>query len=179
VGEALTVWAGGCAPPAHLSGYHESWRNPQVETALSGFNDSAITGFPAGSEIPDTPKVTASAVLDWHHELSDSLSLFASIEEDYVGDRTDVPLIVTATLQNIDQVLMTLPAYSLTNLRLGTMGSRDNGDTWTATLFVNNLTNNAVLLDPQPQLGLQTQAYTRFTITRPLTAGIDVAYHFH
>lgn len=202
-----------------LSGYYESWRNPQVETALSGFNitvtgsdaaiygldaqvrtllpwnfdvslnagytharylnDSAITGFPAGTGIPDTPKVTASAILNWRHELSDSLSLFASIEEDYVGDRTDVPLVVTATLQNINQVLMRLPAYSLTNLRLGTMGSRDNGDSWSASLFVNNLTNNAVLLDPQPQLALQTQAYTRFTITRPLTAGIDVAYHFH
>lgn len=202
-----------------LSGYYESWRNPQVETALSGFNitvtgadaeiygldaqlralltsgfdialnagytharylhDSAITGFPAGTAIPDTPKVTASAVLSWRHELSDSLSLFGSVEEDYVGARTDVPLIVTATLQNIDQVLMRLPSYSLATLRFGTMGVRSNGDEWTATLFVNNLTNNAVLLDPQPQLALQTQAYTRFTITRPLTAGIDVAYHFH
>lgn len=202
-----------------VSGYFESWRNPQVETALSGFNitatgsdariygldaqlqallpwdfdivlnagytharylsDSAITGFPAGSAIPDTPQITASAVLNWRHELSDSLSLFGSVEEDYVGDRTDVPLIVTATLQNIDQVLMTLPSYSLTTLRFGAMGSRENGDSWAATLFVDNLTNDAVLLDPQPQLALQTGAYTRFTITRPLTAGIDVTYHFH
>jgi iron complex outermembrane recepter protein len=202
-----------------LSGYYEKWRDPQVETALSGFNitvtgsdaaiygldaqlrallpagfdlglsagythahylhDSAITGFPAGTAIPDTPKITASAVLDWRHEMSDSLSLFGSLEEDYVGERTDVPLIVTATLQNIDQVLMRLPAYGLTTLRLGTMGVRNNGDDWSATLFVSNLTNEAVLLDPQPQLALQTQAYTRFSITRPLTAGIDVSYHFH
>ncbi|HEX8756283.1 MAG TPA: hypothetical protein VF745_08085, partial [Steroidobacteraceae bacterium] len=137
-------------------------------------NDSAITGFPAGSAIPDTPEVTASAVLSWRHDLSSNLSLFGSIEESYVGDRTDVPLIVTATLQNINQVLMTLPAYSLTTLRFGITGSRDNGDSWAAALFVDNLTNNAVLLDPQPQLALQTGAYTRFTITRPLTAGIDV-----
>jgi hypothetical protein len=46
-------------------------------------------------------------------------------------------------------------------------------------LFVNNLTNNQVLLDPQPNQNVQTPAYTRYTITQPLTAGIDVTYKFH
>jgi pimeloyl-ACP methyl ester carboxylesterase len=72
-----------------------------------------------------------------------------------------------------------LPAYSLANLRFGLKGLGNNGDTWTASLFVNNLTNNAVLLDPQPQEALQTEAYTRFTMTQPLTAGIAVTYNFH
>ena len=141
--------------------------------------DSAITGYPAGTAIPDTPKVNASGVLSWLHDLSDRVSLYGSIETDYTGDRSEVPLIVTATLQNIDQVMMTMPAYSLTNLRLGLKGFRDNGDAWTASLFANNVTNNRALLDPQPQLGLQTQAFTRFTMTQPLTAGIDVTYDFH
>lgn len=140
--------------------------------------DSAITGYPAGTAIPDTPKVTASGVLSWQHELSDSRALFGSIEADYVGDRSEVPLIVTATLQNIDQVMMTLPAYSMTNLRFGIKGVRNDGDMWTAALFVKNLTNNLVLLDPQPQMALQTEAYTRFTVTQPLTAGIDLTYDF-
>ncbi len=142
-------------------------------------HDSAITGYPAGSAVPDTPKLTASGVLNWQHGLSDNLALFGSLEADYVGDRSEVPLVVTATLQNIDQVLMTLPAYSLVNVRFGLKGLGNNGDEWTAGLFVNNLMNNAVLLDPQPQMGLQTQAYTRFTMTQPLTAGIDVTYNFH
>jgi iron complex outermembrane recepter protein len=141
--------------------------------------NSAITGYPAGTSIPDTPKLTASGIVNWQHDLSDSIALFGSIEADYVGDRSEVPLVVTATLQNINQVLMTLPAYSLTTLRFGLKGVRDNGDAWTTTFFVNNLTNNAVLLDPQPQMALQTQAYTRFTMTQPLTAGVDVAYDFH
>ena len=122
--------------------------------------------------------MTASGVLSWQHELSDSRALFGSIEADYVGDRSEVPLIVTATLQNIDQVMMTLPAYSMTNLRFGIKGVRNDGDMWTAALFVKNLTNNLVLLDPQPQMALQTEAYTRFTITQPLTAGIDLTYDF-
>lgn len=141
--------------------------------------DSAITGYPAGTAIPDTPKVTASGVLSWLHDLSGNLSLYGSIEADYTGDRSEVPLIVTATLQNINQVLMTLPAYCVTNLRFGVKGYRNGGDTWTASLFVNNLMNTRALLDPQPQMGLQTQAFTRFTMTQPLTAGIDVTYDFH
>jgi hypothetical protein len=35
-----------------------------------------------------------------------------------------------------------------------------------------------VLLDPQPQIGLQTGAFERFVISQPLTAGIDVSYAF-
>jgi iron complex outermembrane recepter protein len=141
--------------------------------------NSALTGYPAGYEIPDTPKVTASGILVWQHDLSDSLALYGSIEADYAGDRSEVPLVVTATLQNINQVLMTLPSYVLTNLRLGLKGYRNNGDRWTASLFVDNLANNSVLLDPQPQESLQTNAFTRFTMTEPLTAGIDVSYAFH
>jgi hypothetical protein len=34
------------------------------------------------------------------------------------------------------------------------------------------------LLDPQPQINLQTAAFTRYTINRPRTAGIDISYHF-
>lgn len=141
--------------------------------------DSPLTGYPAGYSIPDTPKVTASGVLSWQHDLSDRLAMFGSIEADYVGDRSEVPLVVTATLQNINQVLMTLPAYSLANLRFGLKGVTNSGDSWTAALFVNNLTNNLVLLDPQPQMALQTEAYTRFTMTQPLTAGVDVSYDFN
>ena len=139
-------------------------------------HDSAITGFPAGSSIPDIPKLTAAGVLSWQHDLSDSRAVFGSIESDYVTDRSEVPLVVTATLQNINQVLVTLPAYALTNLRLGMKGFASNGDEWTATLFVDNLTNNLVPLDPQPQISLQTTAFMRYTIPRPLTLGIDLTY---
>jgi len=36
-----------------------------------------------------------------------------------------------------------------------------------------------VLLDPQPQVVLLNGAFNRFVISQPLTAGIDLAYHFH
>jgi outer membrane receptor protein involved in Fe transport len=139
---------------------------------------SAISGFPAGTQIPDTPMVSGSAVLQWKHSLVDDLSLFGSLEEDYTGNKTDLPFGVTATLQNIDQLMVHLPGYAISNFRFGVRGERNGGDHWSAALFVNNFTNKHVLLDPQPQIALQTAAFERYIINQPLTAGIDVSYAF-
>ncbi len=139
---------------------------------------SAVSGFPAGTQIPDTPKVSGSAVLQWKYPLVEELSLFGSLEEDYTGNKTDLPFGVTATLQNIDQLLVHLPAYAISNFRFGVRGERNGGDHWSAALFVNNLTNTHVLLDPQPQIALQTSAFERYIMNQPLTAGIDVSYAF-
>jgi hypothetical protein len=89
-----------------------------------------------------------------------------------------VPFGVTATLQNLNQVLVHLPSYSMVNLRFGFNGE-GNGDHWSAALFITNLTNNIVVVDPQPQIALQTSAFERYVVSQPLTAGIDVSYQFH
>ena len=134
---------------------------------------SAIIGYPSGLEVPDTPKLTGSAVLRWHQPLSDSLSVFGSLEGDYVGSRFDAPYGETITLWNYNQYLIHLPSYALVNLRLGLMADR-----WSAAIFVDNVTNREVLLDPQPQIDLQTAAVTRYTVNQPLTAGLDLTYRF-
>ena len=141
-------------------------------------DDSALTGFSGGTLVPDIAKVQASAVLHWEHELGSDRSLFGSLEEDYTGTRTDIPYGETVTLQNINQFLVHLPAYSIVNVRFGMRGESGEGSEWIASVFVNNLTNNQTLLDPQPQIGLQTPAFSRFTISQPLTAGLDVSYRF-
>lgn len=140
--------------------------------------DSAISGYPAASDIPDTPKVSGSAVLQWEHSLRGDSSLFSTLEEDYTGARTDLPFGVTATLITMDQLLVHMPGYSITNFRVGVRGERASGDRWSAALFVSNLTNKNVLLDPQPQITLQTPAFARYVISRRLTGGIDVSYSF-
>jgi outer membrane receptor protein involved in Fe transport len=66
-----------------------------------------------------------------------------------------------------------LPAYGLLNARFGFTGQQ-----WAATLFVNNLTNKEVLLDPEPQINLQTAAFTRYLVNQPLTGGVDITYKF-
>ena len=140
---------------------------------------SAITGFSAGMQIPDTPKLAGSVVLHWTRYLGNDLTAFSLLEEDYTGARTDLPYGVTATLQNIDQVLVHMRAYNIANFRFGFRGIDHDGNSWSAALFVDNFTNNIVLLDPQPQITLQTSAFTRYVVSQPLTAGIDVSYQFH
>ncbi len=137
---------------------------------------SAVSGTPAGTEIPDTPELSGSAVLQWMRHLSDGRSLFGLIEEDYTGNKTDLPFGVTATLLTTNQLLVHLPAYTIGKLRFGLKGDRESGGRWSAALFVNNFTNEHVLLDPQPQVGLQTAAFERYVLNQPLTAGVDFTY---
>ena len=136
-------------------------------------NDSSITGFPSGYSVPDIPDVTASATLRWKHELSNDLSLIGMLEGDYVGTRTDQPYGETLTLLNIDTFLVHLPAYAFLNARLGLAGDR-----WSASLYVNNLTNKETVLDPQPQIDIQTNAFVRYLVNRPITAGLDFTFKF-
>jgi len=137
---------------------------------------SAFAGYPAGLRIPDTPQVSASANLQWKRNLVNDLSLFGSLEVNYTGSKTNLPFGVTSTLLTTNELLVHLPAYTLANIRFGIRGERERDSRWTAALFVNNFTNNHVLLDPQPQITLQTSAFERYIINQPLTAGIDVTY---
>ncbi len=135
---------------------------------------SAITGYPSGYSVPDIPDFTASATLRWKHPLNDSLSMIGTLEGNYVGTRTDAPYGETITLLNINTYLLHLPAYGFLNARLGLAG-----DQWTASLYVNNLTNKEAILDPQPQIDLQMNAFVRYLVNRPITAGLDFTYKFH
>jgi TonB dependent receptor len=149
-------------------------------TANMGYTDaqfrqpSALSGYPSGTSIPDTPKVTAAATLRWKTDLTSSTSFTAALEVDYVGTRTDAPYGETISLENANQLLIHLPSYALANLHLGL-----SGEVWSATLFVNNLANKEVLLDSEPQIAFQTAAYTRYTVNQPLAVGIDLTYRFH
>jgi iron complex outermembrane recepter protein len=140
--------------------------------------DSAIAGYPSGYSVPDIPDVTASATLRWKHPLTGDLSLVGTLEGDYVGTRTDAPYGESITIYPtspgyISNYLVHLPAYALLNARLGFAGNQ-----WTASLYVNNLTNKQAILDPQPQIDLQLNAYVRYLVSRPITGGLDFTYKF-
>jgi outer membrane receptor protein involved in Fe transport len=47
-----------------------------------------------------------------------------------------------------------------------------------ASLFANNLFNKEALLDTQPQINLQTAAFTRYIVNQPVTVGVDLSYKF-
>ena len=183
-GWGLTV-NGGDARIKGVEGQLESLLPGGFELSLNAsyvdarfIHSTAIAGYPSGLQIPDTPQFSGSAILGWKHYLGNDLSLFGSFEEDYTGSRTDLPFGVTATLLTMRQLLVHLPGYGIANFRFGIRGERSGGDHWSAAVFVNNLTNNIVLIDPQPQLSLQDTAYSRYVVSQPLTAGVDVSYAF-
>ena len=139
---------------------------------------STISGYPSGYSVPDIPDVTASATLRWKHPLSGDLSLVGTLEADYVGTRTDAPYGESITISPsspdyINNLLIHLPAYGFLNARLGFAG-----DKWTASLYVNNLTNKEAILDPQPQIDLQMNAFVRYLVNRPITTGLDFTFRY-
>jgi outer membrane receptor protein involved in Fe transport len=88
-------------------------------TAAKFLDSDLLVGFPAGTAVPDTPKWTGATVLHWDHELYQDRSLFAALEADYVGGRTDAPYGTTITVWNASQQLTQLPAYTLINVKFG------------------------------------------------------------
>ena len=158
--------------PEWTAGVNAGYTNAKFTEA------SPITGYPEGYSVPDIPDFTASATLRWKHPVSDAVSVTGTLEGDYVGTRTDAPYGQTITLDNINTYLVHLPSYAFLNARLGLAGSTPSGNSWSASLYVNNLTNKEALLDPQPQIVLQMTAFVRYLVNRPITAGLDLAYKF-
>ena len=136
-------------------------------------SDSPITGYLNGTAIPDSPKITSSVTLHNVQPLTDALQLISSLSYNYIGERTNAPYGETITLNNMNQLLVHLPSYGLMNLRVGV-----KSDDWTVSLFANNLLNKETLLDTQPQINLQSAAFTRYIVNQPRTAGVDVSYKF-
>ena len=135
--------------------------------------DSAIDGIPSGFSVPDTPKVTGSASMNYHHDLGDDTAFFGNVTYSFVGSRYDLPYGVTVYQNNINQTAINLPSYGILNLRAGFRTAR-----WSAALFVNNATNKQVLLDPLPQINLAIPQFTRYIVNQPVTYGLDVTYKF-
>jgi outer membrane receptor protein involved in Fe transport len=136
-------------------------------------SDNAVTGYLSGTAIPDSPKVTSSVTLRNVQPLTGQYQLISSLSYNYIGERTNAPYGETITLNNMNQLLVHLPSYGLANLRVGI-----KSDNWTASLFANNLFNKEALLDTQPQINLQTAAFTRYIVNQPVTVGVDLSYKF-
>ena len=136
-------------------------------------SNSAIDGIPKGYSVPDTPKVTGSMSLNYHHGLTDDMAFIGNVNYSFVGSRYDLPYGVTVYLNNINQTAINLPSYGILNLRVGLRSAN-----WTAALFVNNALNKQTLLDPLPQINLAIPQFTSYIVNQPITYGLDVSYNF-
>jgi outer membrane receptor protein involved in Fe transport len=124
--------------------------------------DLLNAGFNPGTPIQDDPKWTASASLAYRHGLTDGLAFTSRIDGTYVGSRTDETYGIN-----------TLPSYQLVNLRAGV-----EADAWSATLFVDNVTNKRALLSDITQAAENLPDFNRIAVNQPLTVGVDLNYRF-
>jgi iron complex outermembrane recepter protein len=122
-------------------------------------------------KMPEVAPESGTVALSYFKPLSGSYTFTARLENSYTGPRYSIffsnPYEFTGTYRQ-------LPGYDLVNARAGVKFR----DTWSATLFVNNLTNKHAQLEsmftenePQPD-------FTRIETNQPLTAGVDLTYRF-
>jgi iron complex outermembrane recepter protein len=122
-------------------------------------------------KMPEVAPESGTAALNYSKPLGGSYTFTARLENSYTGPRYSIsfpnPYEFTGTY-------IQLPAYDLVNVRVGVKFR----DTWSATLFVNNVTNKHARLEsmftenePQPD-------FTRIVTNQPLTAGVDLTYRF-
>jgi iron complex outermembrane recepter protein len=122
-------------------------------------------------KMPEVAPEGGTVALNYLKPLSSSYLFTARLENSYTGPRYSIffsnPYEFTGTYRQ-------LPAYDLINVRAGVKFR----DTWSATLFVNNLLNKHAQLEsmftenePQPD-------FTRIETNQPLTGGVDLTYRF-
>ncbi len=122
-------------------------------------------------KMPDVAPESGTVALNYFAPLGNSYAFTARLEGSYTGPRYSIffsnPYEFTGTYRQ-------MPGYGLMNVRTGLKFH----DTWSATLFVNNVTNKHAQLEsmftenePQPD-------FTRIITNQPLTGGLDLTYRF-
>jgi iron complex outermembrane recepter protein len=122
-------------------------------------------------KMPDVAPVNGTASLSYSKTLGSSYTLTARLENSYTGPRYSIffsnPYEFTGTYRQ-------LPAYDLINVRAGIKFH----DKWSATAFVNNLTNKHAQLESMFTENEPQPSFTRIETNQPLTGGVDLSYRF-
>ena len=127
-------------------------------------------GWYQGEQLPDVPNFTGSVNVTYDTPITDKFDLLARLENVYTGTRFD-----NGTYNGVVNYPQTpLPAYDLTNIRVGVVSS----DGWTAALFANNLFNKRAAIENVAELVLPNGGYNRVATNQPLTVGLDISYKY-
>jgi outer membrane receptor protein involved in Fe transport len=168
-GNYATIWGGEIDAVAVLgAGFNLEVTAGYLHEFLDGGPHWLITPT---DKLPEVPSVTADVILSYLKPLNDKYTFTGRLETSYTGSRYSLTFPVP--VQFIGAYTQ-LPGYSLTNIRAG-IQSRDH---WSATLFVNNLTNKHAQLEALYVENEPSAAYNRTITNQPLTAGIDLSYRF-
>jgi iron complex outermembrane receptor protein len=122
-------------------------------------------------KMPEVAPVSGTAALSYSKPLGSSYTFTARLENSYTGPRYSIffsnPFEFTGTYRQ-------LPAYDLINVRAGIKFH----DKWSATAFVNNLTNKHAQLESMFTENEPQPSFTRIETNQPLTGGIDLNYRY-
>jgi iron complex outermembrane recepter protein len=122
-------------------------------------------------KMPEVAPESGTAALSYSAPLSESYTFTARLENSYTGPRYSIlfsnPYEFTGTYRQ-------LPGYDLINVRAGIKFH----DKWSATAFVNNLTNKHAQLESMFTENEPQPSFTRIETNQPLTGGVDLTYRF-
>jgi len=122
-------------------------------------------------KLPDVAPVSGTVAMNYSKALSDAYTFTARVESSYTSSRYSIffsnPYEFTGTYRQ-------LPGYDLINVRAGLKFH----DKWSATAFVNNLTNKHAQLESMFTENEPQPSFTRIETNQPLTGGVDLTYRF-
>ena len=122
-------------------------------------------------KMPEVSPENGTVALNYCKQLGSTYTFTARLENSYTGPRYSI------FFSNPDEFTGTyrqLPGYDLINVRAGIKFR----DTWSATLFVDNLTNKHAQLESMFTENEPQPSFTRIETNQPLTAGVDLTYRF-
>ncbi len=123
-------------------------------------------------KMPEVAPESGTVALSYSKPLDGSYTFTARLENSYTGPRYSIffsnPYEFTGTYRQ-------LPGYDLINLRAGVKFH----DTWSATAFVNNVTNKHAQLESMFTENEPQPSFTRIETNQPLTGGVDLTYRFY
>ena len=122
-------------------------------------------------KLPDVAPESGTVAFNYSKMFSSDYTFTARLESSYTGPRYSIffsnPYEFTGTYRQ-------LPGYDLINVRAGVKFR----DKWSATAFVNNLTNRHVALESMFTENEPQPSFTRIETNQPLTGGVDLTYRF-
>ena len=121
-------------------------------------------------KLPEVSPESGTLSLNYSKALGSAYTFTARVESSYTGPRYSIFFFDPYEfVGNYRQV----PGYDLVNVRAGL-----KHDGWSATLFVNNLTNKHAQLESMFTENEPQPSFTRIETNQPLTAGVDLTYRF-
>jgi outer membrane receptor protein involved in Fe transport len=121
--------------------------------------------------MPEVAPESGTVSLNYSKLLGASYTFTARLESSYTGPRYSIyfsdPYEFTGTYRQ-------MPGYDLINVRAGVKFQNK----WSATAFINNLTNKRAQLESMFTENEPQPSFTRIETNQPLTGGVDLTYRF-